>query len=68
MAYIIRSIRCEIATSAFFLPLRDASDQYLFANQRFRLLETAHAASHRADLMCEFPLTERILFLFPALS
>ncbi len=65
---MIRSIRCDVATSAFFFPLRAANDQYFAANHLFRHLDTAQAASHMADLICGFPFTVLVLYRFPALS
>lgn len=62
------SIRCAIATSAFFFPLRAANDQYFAAKRWFLHRDKAQAASHNADLICGFPFVVRVLFRFPALS
>jgi hypothetical protein len=47
----IVSIRCPMATSAFYFPLLAANDQYFTDNLLFRLRETAQAASHNVDLI-----------------
>lgn len=64
---MITSILCDIATSAFFLPLREASFQYLTDNLVFLDLEAAQAAYTVLFLYVDFLLLF-VCFFLPALS
>lgn len=65
---MILIVLCAMATSAFFLPLRTARDQYFPDNHVCRVLEIAQDTSQSVDWMCGFPLVVRVLFFLPALS